>query len=265
MRKILAALAATVLSFSAHAAEGDLREIKLGVGATQYQILTPFPAAGTKCLRYMDGSDGSTANKTLGCFAMGPQFVVDAQGVLTVPLTTGPQGAAGVSITGPQGPVGSTGAQGPAGISITGAQGPAGLDGAKGEKGDPGTSAPTPPARVQASATRTLGSIFQPSATRDVLALYSVQITTTSTVSAGQAGDVVLEIASNSAFNANVQTVGIASNSQVYSVAVAIQGVQVVTGQVSGMIPAGYYARLRTVSTSGAPTFAYRAGQEISL
>lgn len=30
----------------------------------------------------------------------------------------------------------------------------------------------------------------------------------------------------------------------------------------TGYVPAGCYARLRTVNNTGAPTFSYRAGQE---
>lgn len=217
------------------AAEGDLRDIKLGVGATQYQLLTPFPAAGTKCLRFMDGADGTLLGKAVGCFPMGPQFVVEG-GVLTVAGAQGPQGVAGVA-------------------------GPQGLTGETGPKGDTGTI----PARTQAAVTRTLGAVFQPNATRDVMAFYTVQLTITASVAGGQNGDVLLEIASNADFTVGVQTVGISGTGQVYTLAVALQGVQPSTAQVSGFIPAGYYARLRTVNNVGTPSYLYRAGQEVVL
>lgn len=70
-------------------------------------------------------------------------------------------------------------------------------------------------------------------------------------------GDVILEIASDSGFTANVQTVSIAGLGQTYTLAVAIQGVQPQTSVVSGFVPAGYYARLRTVNNTGTPTFTY--------
>lgn len=114
----------------------------------------------------------------------------------------------------------------------------------------------------QAAATRTLNTIYQVSATRGAWATYSVQLQVTATIAGGQNGDVILEIASDSAFTANVQTLSISGLGQTYSVAVAIQGVQPQTGVVSGFIPAGYYARLRTVNNTGTPTFTYRAGQE---
>jgi hypothetical protein len=239
MMAMLATLLMVLPVFAVYAGDGDLREIKLGVGATKYQMATPFPAAGVKCLRYMDGADGSVIGRTVGCFRMGPQFVIDSNGYLTVPTTTGSTG-----------PAGADGAQGP--IGLTGATGPAG-------------AAAVVPTRTQASVTRTLGAIFQPNATRDVLGMYTVQMTTSASIASGQNGEVILEVASNATFTANVQTVGIAGNSQTYTLAVALLGVQIVSGQVSGMIPAGYYARLRTVAVTGTPTFTYRTGQEITL
>lgn len=130
-------------------------------------------------------------------------------------------------------------------------------------RGD-GTLATLPAASTpsQAAATRALNTIYQVSATRGAWATYSVQLQVTASIAGGQNGDVILEIASDSAFTANVQSLAISGLGQTYSVAVAIQGVQPQTGVVSGFIPAGYYARLRTVNNTGTPTFAYRAGQE---
>jgi hypothetical protein len=119
--------------------------------------------------------------------------------------------------------------------------------------------------RSQAAATRALNTAFQVSSTRDALVTYSVQITVSASITGGQNGDVVLEIASDSGFTANVQTVAISGLGQTYTLAVALAGVQPQTGVVSGMVPAGYYARLRTVNNTGTPTYAYRAGQETLL
>lgn len=131
-----------------------------------------------------------------------------------------------------------------------------------GAPGAPGTPAPTP---TQASAIRSLNTAFQVSATRPVMVCYSVQLTVTASISGGQTGDVILEIASNSGFTANVQTVSIAGLGQTYTLAVALQGVQPQTGVVMGMVPAGYYVRMRTVSVVGAPAFSFRSGQEITM
>lgn len=117
--------------------------------------------------------------------------------------------------------------------------------------------------RSQSAATRSLNTAFQVSTTRDAWVSYSVQITVTASISGGQNGDVVLEIASDSGFTANVQTLAISGLGQTYTLAIALQGVQPQTGVVTGYVPAGYYARLRTVNTTGTPAFAYRAGQEV--
>lgn len=117
--------------------------------------------------------------------------------------------------------------------------------------------------RSQAAATRSLNTAFQISATRDAWVSYSVQITVTASIAGGQNGDVVLEIASDSGFTANVQTLAINGLGQTYTLAIALQGVQPQTGVVTGYVPAGYYARLRTVNNTGTPAFSYRAGQEV--
>lgn len=133
-------------------------------------------------------------------------------------------------------------------------------------RGD-GTLATMPVQSVpaQAAASRTLNTVFQVSTSRPALVSYSVQLTVTATIGGGQVGDVVLEIASDAAFTAGVQTVAITGLGQTYSLAVAIQGVQPQTGVVTGVVPAGWYARLRTVNTTGTPVFTYRAGQETLL
>lgn len=124
---------------------------------------------------------------------------------------------------------------------------------------------PTAATPTQSSATRTLNSAFQISTSHVSLVSYSVQITVTASITGGQQGDIVLEIASDSGFTTNVQTIAISGAGQSYSLAVALQGVQPQTSVISGMVPLGYYTRLRTVNTTGTPTFAYRAGQEVLL
>lgn len=120
-------------------------------------------------------------------------------------------------------------------------------------------------APAQASATRTLNSAFQPHATRGTMAIYSVRITTTVSIGSNQDGDVILEIASDSGFTTNVQTLSIGENGQTVTLAVALNSVQAQTLVVSGYVPAGYYARLRTVNNTGTPVYLYRAGQEIQM
>jgi len=123
----------------------------------------------------------------------------------------------------------------------------------------------TLPVPSQSSASRTLNSGFQVSSTRPALVFYSVQITVTATIASGQDGQVVLEVASDSGFTTNLQTLMTAPCSQVYSLAVALQGIQKCPLTVSGFVPAGYYARLRTANTTGTPAYAYLSGQEVLL
>lgn len=119
--------------------------------------------------------------------------------------------------------------------------------------------------RSQSAVTRALNTAFQANTSRDVLAMYSVQCTITASIAGGQACDIVLEIASDVGFTANVQTLAVVGNGQTYTLAVTLQGVQPQTMQLTGVIPSGYYARLRTVNVTGTPTFLYRAGQETVL
>lgn len=116
--------------------------------------------------------------------------------------------------------------------------------------------------RSQASATRSLNTVFQVSATRDAQVQYAVQTTITASIAGGQDGDVFLDIASDSGFTANVQSLDVAPCSQTYTLAIALQGVQKCAAQVRGYVPAGYYARIRTVNNTGTPAFSYRLGQE---
>ncbi|SDA11224.1 hypothetical protein SAMN03159476_00404 [Pseudomonas sp. NFPP05] len=117
--------------------------------------------------------------------------------------------------------------------------------------------------RSQSAATRALNTVFQVSSTRDAVVQYAVQCTVTASIGGGQDGDVFLDIASDSGFTANVQSVDVAPCSQTYTLAIALQGVQKGPANVRGYVPAGYYARIRTVNNTGTPAFAYRLGQEV--
>lgn len=122
---------------------------------------------------------------------------------------------------------------------------------------------PTVNTPAQSAASRSLNTAFQISSTRAAYVSYSVKLTVTASITGGQDGDVFLEIASDSGFTANVQTIAVAGLGQTYTLAVALQGVQPQTGCVFGFVPAGYYVRLRTVNNTGTPTYSVRAGQEV--
>lgn len=110
------------------------------------------------------------------------------------------------------------------------------------------------------------GNGSQVSTTRDSAVSYSASVTTTSTIGGPQAGTIVLEICStNSSTAANWQEISRITNSQTITLAVALQSVQINAASLVGIVPAGFFRRLRSIITSGTPTFAYNSGQEVLL
>lgn len=104
---------------------------------------------------------------------------------------------------------------------------------------------------------------FQVSAAHPSRIAYTVSTTTTATILAGQNGYVVLEIcSSNSATAANWVAVSRTGNSQAYSLAAVIQGVQTITAHVGTDLPPGWFARLRSVNVLGSPVYSCDTGQE---
>lgn len=208
-------------------------------------------------------------------------------GVLNITGVTGPTGATGpagptgaagaIGSTGATGPTGPTGATGPSGTTgaagavgatgTQGIQGNPGVTGAVGPTGATGATGATGPAIVtsQSAATRSLNTAFQVSSSRASMVFYSVRIATTVSIGSNQDGDVILEVASDSGFTSNVQTISIAENGQTITLAIALNSVQTQTIVVSGYVPIGYYVRLRTVNNTGTPTYTFRAGQEVLM
>lgn len=182
---------------------------------------------------------------------------------ITSGQVTGALGFTPYNASNPSSFINQAGARTAVSLTTTGTSGAATYNASTGVLNVPNYAVPSVPARVQSPAVRALNTAFQVSTTRDALVNYSVQCTITASIAGGQSCDVILEIATDAAFTANVQTLGIIGTGQTYTLAVAIQGVQPQTAQVTGYVPAGYYARLRTVNVSGAPTYSYRAGQEI--
>lgn len=123
--------------------------------------------------------------------------------------------------------------------------------------------------RTAATSTRSLvtstgASGFQVSSTKGTEAQYNVTIGVTATIGAGAQGTIALEIAAtNSATASDWSEIGRCTNGQTITLAVVLQSVQTIGCQVSGYVPPGYYAKLRSITTSGTPTFAYNSGQEV--
>lgn len=129
----------------------------------------------------------------------------------------------------------------------------------------------TPAARSSSTASHSLvtgtgATGFQVSSTRDAMVNYSVTVATTATIGGGADGTVVLEIAStNSATAGDWVEIARFRNGQAITLALILQSVQTIAGNLGGYIPAGYYAKLRTINNTGAPTYTYNSGQEVLL
>lgn len=117
----------------------------------------------------------------------------------------------------------------------------------------------------QSSSTRSLNTAFQVSTTSPAQATYTVDIASALSLSGGQSGTVVLEIASNSGFTTNVQTLSQFTNANAGTLTIGLNITQTNTAVLTGFIPTGYFVRLRTVNNTGSPTFTYKAGQEVVL
>lgn len=106
---------------------------------------------------------------------------------------------------------------------------------------------------------------FQISSTRDTLVSYSVSTSTTANIGGSSSASIYLEICStNSATAANWAAVAEVQNSQAITLALALQSVQTIATVLSAIVPAGYYARLRS-SGSGTYSASYIAGQEVMI
>lgn len=106
----------------------------------------------------------------------------------------------------------------------------------------------------------------QISASRAANVVYSITINSSVSLSGNQTGYVVLEIAAtNSATAGDWTEIARVASGQSGTLVIGLTLNQVGGGQISGMIPAGYYRRLRSVNTAGAPTYTYNSGQEVLI
>lgn len=108
--------------------------------------------------------------------------------------------------------------------------------------------------------TRALNTAIQISTTQDVVASYSVQITSTLSLSGGQSGTVFLETCSTSGGTYTV--IGQSTNNNTGSLTIGLNTSQVQATTIVGFVPKGYYFKL---VTSGTSTFSFVSGVEILL
>lgn len=117
----------------------------------------------------------------------------------------------------------------------------------------------------QSSVTRQLNHSFQVSSTRPSNVRYSVDVACNFSLSAGEAGIVILEMASDESFSENIQELSRAANGYTGSLISGFDITQNSTYVLTGYVPKAYYVRLRTVKSTGNPVFNVVSGQEVLL
>lgn len=106
----------------------------------------------------------------------------------------------------------------------------------------------------------------QVSTSRDSEVLVGGTIVTAATLLSGAVGTLVLEVApTNSATAGDWVEYGRITNGQVFSLAVAIGCTQTIAGQMNAFVPAGYYVKVRSISTTGTPTFSINSSRKVLL
>jgi hypothetical protein len=124
---------------------------------------------------------------------------------------------------------------------------------------------PLIPSRSFSYTARSLNVCFQPSSTRDVDATYSVDISTSLSLSGGAVGTVYLRTYTNSGCTAGTQEIARTVNGQTGTLTIGLALTQNVTGGLHGIVPAGTWAQLVTENTTGTPVFTARSAAEVQL
>ena len=109
---------------------------------------------------------------------------------------------------------------------------------------------------------------FQISATRAVIASYSItiQATASGVLAGASSGYVAYQICpTNSSIAGDWVEVGRWTNGQTFSSILTLSSTQPVGSDISKIVPAGYYVRFLAVNVSGTPTYTYNSGQEVAL
>lgn len=105
---------------------------------------------------------------------------------------------------------------------------------------------------------------FQVSSTRNSTDKYNITVITTASIAGNATGYITLETApTNSATSTDWVEQGRCGNSQVLTLAITLQSVQGTTCQLVADIPIGYYAKLRSVTTTGTVSYNFVSGQEV--
>lgn len=95
----------------------------------------------------------------------------------------------------------------------------------------------------------------QVSTTTNSYVMIAGQVSTTASIAGNASGDMIVEVApTNSATSSDWVEWGRIGNSQTLSLAITLQSVQVVKGQVMAFVPKGWYVKVRS---SGSGTVSY--------
>lgn len=119
--------------------------------------------------------------------------------------------------------------------------------------------------RTATAVTRGLNTCFQSSATLDTIASYYVEIAATINLTGSQTGTVTLETFTDSGCTTGTVELGRAVNGNSGTIVLGLALTQTYIGALSGVIPAGRWAKIRTANTTGTPTFTARPGQEFTF
>lgn len=110
--------------------------------------------------------------------------------------------------------------------------------------------------------TRTLGTAFQPSTTKPVLCIYSIQIACTASLTGGQAGQVQLL---SDASNPPTTVRATIANQNTSALTIGLTVVNNQTATLPYLVPVGHYVKLVSTNTTGTPTYTMVSQTEEAL
>lgn len=112
---------------------------------------------------------------------------------------------------------------------------------------------------------RALNTIYQAPINRNLLCFYTVDISCVLSLTGGQSGTCILEACANNGFSSGVITISRPTFSNTGTLVVGVTLTQINSAQLAGLIPKGYFFRIRTVNNTGTPTFTLQALQETPM
>lgn len=109
---------------------------------------------------------------------------------------------------------------------------------------------------------RNLNQAYSISGTSFVDIKFSGSISCNLSLTGGQAGEIYLEKSANGTTGWVI--IGIVPSSNIGTLTIGLNTTQVSGGQLSTLLPPGYFWRFRTNNTTGTPTFTFLGGEEIT-